>query len=65
MQNNQKEIQENIQKCYSKKYVCFANVNFLVFHVDNQKLKLRVGSELEAALAGIDNHYQPFRTRVF
>ena len=45
MENFQKEIQEKIQKCYSKRYVCFANVKFLVFPVHNQKLKLWVGSE--------------------
>ena len=65
MEKTQKEIQENIQKCYSKRNVRFANANFLVFHLHNQKHKLKFDSELEDALAAIDNQYQPFRTRNF
>ena len=65
MENIQKEIQEINQKCDSKSYLRFANDNFLVFHVHNRKHKLKDDSELEDALAAIDNHYQPFRTSVF
>ena len=61
----QKEIQELNKKCDSKSYVRFANDNFLVFHVHNQKHKLKDDSQLEDALAAIDYQYQPFRTRVF
>ena len=65
MENIQKEMQENIRKCYSKRYVRFANDNFLVFHVHNQKHKFKNDSELEDALAAIDNHFKPFRSHVF